>query len=32
MAKKTLTHSLAFVDIWWSWQELISPLVVNQGF
>jgi len=32
MAKQTLTRSLAFVDIWWSRQELIGPFVVNQGF
>jgi len=31
-AKQTLTRSLAFVDIWWSRQELIGPFVVNQGF
>jgi hypothetical protein len=32
MAKQTLTRSLAFVYIWWSRQELISPFVVDQGF
>lgn len=32
MPKQTLTRSLAFVDIWWSRQELIGPFVVNQGF